>query len=312
MTGATGFVGGAVARRLAADGHAVRALVRDPERARPLADAGIDLHQGDITERATLRGPMTGVDAVMHAAGWYKVGVRDGDAEAVNVGGTRNVLRTMAELGVPRGVYTSTVAIYSDTRGRVVDETYRFTGRHLSRYDATKAEAHGVAEDFARQGLPIVIVQPGAVYGPGDTSALGTLWRRFLARELPPLPAKTAYCWGFIDDIASGHVLALERGQPGRSYHLCGPAHTLAEAVGMASRLTGVPAPRIFLPPWVLKAAALPMRVVERLVTLPPEFTSEGLRVLAGVTYLGSSLRARRELGWRARPLEAGLAETLR
>lgn len=312
LTGATGFVGGAVARRLVADGHAVRALVRAPQRAQDLVRLGIELHQGDITDRSSLRAPMTGVDAVMHVAGWYKVGVPDGAAHEINVGGTRNVLETMAELGVSKGVYTSTLAVNSDTRGRVVDESYRFEGRHLSRYDATKAEAHRVAESFIARGLPLVVVQPGAVYGPGDTSALGTLWRRLIARELPPLPARTAYCWGYIDDIASGHVLALERGQPGRNYYLAGPAHTLQEAVEIASRLAGISPPRRYLPPWVLRAAALPMAAAGAFVRLPPEFTAEALRVLAGVTYLGSGLRARQELGWRARPLIDGLAATLK
>jgi nucleoside-diphosphate-sugar epimerase len=312
VTGATGFVGGAVARRLTSRGHAVRALVRSPERAQALANLGIALHPGDITDKASLRAPMTGVDAVFHVAGWYHVGVPDADAYRVNVEGTRHVLETMAEVGIARGVYTSTVAIYSDTHGRVVDETYRFEGRHLSRYDETKAEAHRVAEAFAAQGLPIVIVQPGAVYGPGDTSALGGLWRRFLARSLPPLPTRTAFCWTHVEDVAEGHVLAFERGRPGRSYLFCGPAYTLVETMHLASRLTGAAPPRVWLPPWVLRAATIPMALVGRFVRLPPEFTAEGLRVMAGVTYLGTSARARRELGWRARPFEDGLIETLR
>lgn len=315
MTGATGFVGGAVARRLAADGHVVRALVRSPERAHDLARLGVEIHPGDITNKASLRAPMTGVDAVMHIAAWYKLGVPGGSAEAraVNVDGTRHVLETMTELGVPKGVYTSTIAIYSDTRGRVVDETTRrYDGPYLSRYEATKAEAHRVAESFIAAGLPLVVVLPGAVYGPGDTSALATLWRRLLARNLPPLPARTAQCWGFIDDIAAGHTLALEKGRPGRSYILAGPAHTLAEAVEMAAHLTGIQPPRRYLPPWVLKAAAHMTGPLGALVRLPSEFTPEALRTLAGVTYLGSGMRARRELGWRARPLLDGLAETLR
>jgi nucleoside-diphosphate-sugar epimerase len=255
---------------------------------------------------------MAGVDAVLHIAGWYKVGRAEPAARAVNVEGTRNVLGMMADLGIPKGVYTSTAAVFSDTGGRVVDETYRFEGRHLSLYDETKAEAHRVAEDFAARGLPVSIVQPGAVYGPGDTSALGTTWRRLLDGRLPPLPAHTALCWGFIDDIVSGHLLALEKGAPGRSYLLCGPIHTLVEAVEIAARIAGVPPPRLSLPPWLLKAVSVPMAAVGRIVTLPSEYTAEGLRVLAGVTYLGSGQRARRELGWRARPLDDGLRETIR
>jgi nucleoside-diphosphate-sugar epimerase len=312
LTGATGFIGGAIAQRLVREGHAVAAIAREPQRADGLTRLGVDVHLGDVTDRESLRAPMAGVDAVMHTAGWYKVGQASPDARRTNVDGTRNMLELMREFGIPRGVYTSTIAVHSDTGGRVVDERYRFTGRHLSLYDQTKAEAHDVAERLIQAGLPLTIVMPGAVYGPGDTSSLGTLWRRFLSRRLPPLPARTAFCWAHIDDIVSGHVLALTQAQPGRSYHLCGPAHTLVEAVAMASRITSIPAPRWSIPPAVMRGASVATGLIGRAISLPPEYTAEGLRVLAGVTYLGQSERARQELGWRARPLEDGLRDTLR
>lgn len=312
LTGATGFIGGAIARRLVAEGHGVRALVRAPARASGLANLGVGVCPGDVTDRESLRVPMTGVDAVIHTAGWYKVGLTTPDARRINVEGTRNVLEVMRDLGVPRGVYTSTVAIHSDTLGVVVNESHRFTGRHLSLYDATKAEAHGVAEEFIGAGLPLVIVMPGAVYGPGDTSSLGTVWRRLLERKLPPMPSRTAFCWAHVDDVVTGHLLALTRGQPGRSYHLCGPGHTFVEAVAIASRIAGVRAPRLSIPPAVLRVMSTVSGAVGSLIRLPPEYTAEGLRVLAGVTYLGHSARAQKELGWRARPLEDGLRETLR
>ncbi len=122
VTGASGFIGGVVARQLTAAGHEVRALVRSS--APPaLSLPGVTCYQGDITNRDSLRKPMTGVDGVFHIAGWYKIGLPDSRAaHQVNVDGTRNVLATMRELGVPKGVYTSTLAVNSDTHGRVVDE----------------------------------------------------------------------------------------------------------------------------------------------------------------------------------------------
>jgi len=312
VTGATGFVGGAVTHQLLSAGHGVRALVRSREKAAALAAAGAELHEGDITDPASLREPMRGVDGVFHIAAWYKVGVVEPLARTINVEGTRNVLEAMRESGVPRGVYTSTIAINSDTHGAVVDESYRFDGHHLSVYDETKAEAHQVAEDFIRQGLPLTIVQPGGVYGPGDTSALGTLFRNLLTGKTPPLPRRAAICWGYIDDVARGHVLAMEQGASGRSYYLCGPVHTFVEAVRLAAKIAGVSGPRLTLPPAALKIAAAIMPLFDGWLPLPPEFTAEGLRVLAGVTYAGTSERARRELGWRARPLADGLVETLR
>lgn len=313
LTGATGFLGGVLARQLRDAGHVVRAIARSPTRASSLVDLGVEVHAGDVTDLESMRAPMTGVDGVFHVAGWYKLGVRDrAAAVGTNIDGTRNVLRLMRELGVPRGVYTSTLAVNSDTRGLVVDESYVFRGRHISLYDSTKAEAHALAEDAAAQGLPLVIVQPGLIYGPGDTSAVRKTWIQYLQHRLPALPSKTAYCWAHVEDEARGHVLAMERGRVGRRYFLAGPVHTLVEALEMAESLTGVPAPKSRLPPAVLKGAAAAMQLVDPFIRLPPAATPEGLRVLAGVTYLGSSARAQAELGWRARPLRDGLAETLR
>src|SRR5215475_11121752 len=115
ITGATGFIGGAVARQLVADGHEVIALVRDPARAQNLANLGVILARGDITDKQSMRAPMTDVDGVYHIAGWYKIGPRDkSGGQKINVEGTRNVLELMRDLRVPRGVYTSTLAIFSD------------------------------------------------------------------------------------------------------------------------------------------------------------------------------------------------------
>lgn len=313
LTGATGFVGGALARHLRNAGHDVRALVRNPRAAEDLRALGISLHEGDVTDRKSLRAPMEGVDGVFHVAGWYKLGVRDrASAIGINIDGTRNVLETMRELRIPKGVYTSTLAVNSDTHGKVVDEAYQFNGRHLSIYDWSKHEAHKIAQHLIDAGLPLVIVQPGLIYGPGDTSGVRTTFLQYLQRKLPAVPSGSAYAWAHIDDEARGHLLAMERGTPGRSYFLAGPVHTLVEALQIAQSITGIPAPRFHLPPVVLKGAALAMKAIDPLVRLPPSFAPESLRVLAGVTYLGSSARARAELGWRTRPLRDGLTDTLR
>ena len=174
VTGATGFIGGCVARQLVAAGHDVVAIARNPESARDLESIGVDVRRGDITDPDSLRGLMAGVDGVFHIAGWYKIGSKDpSEGERLNVAGTRNVLTAMKELRVPKGVYTSTLAVFSDTHGRPVDEPYRPNGRWLTEYDRTKWIAHyEIAEPMIRAGLPLVIVQPGVNYGPGDTSEI--------------------------------------------------------------------------------------------------------------------------------------------
>ena len=313
LTGATGFLGGALARHLRAAGHDVHALVRHPRAAAHLTALGILIHEGDVTERNSLRGPMEGADGVFHVAGWYKLGIRDREsAVKINIEGTRNVLEVMRELRIPKGVYTSTLAVNSDTRGQIVDETYQFTGHHVSLYDWSKGEAHKIALQHISEGLPLVVVQPGLIYGPGDTSGLRTTLLQYLQRKLPAVPAKATYCWAHIEDEARGHALAMELGEPGRNYFLAGPVHTLVEALDIAASFTGIPPPRLHLPSAVLKATAMALRLIDPFVNLPPSYSPESLRVLAGVTYIASSARAREELGWRARPLRDGLMETLR
>ena len=321
LTGATGFIGGVLARQLRAAGHAVHAVVRSPARAKELADLGGRLFEGDVTDKDSLRSAMEGTDGVFHVAGWYRVGIPRGErdraraeAEAINVHGTRNVLELMRELAIPKGVYTSTLAVNSDSGGRLLNESHHFTGTHLSIYDETKWRAHyEVAAPAIATGLPLVIVQPGLVYGPGDTSSLRRALVQYLQRKLPVVPQRTAYSWAHVEDTARAHVLAMEKGRPGESYAINGPAHTLAEAFDLAEQITGIPAPHLRLPPRVLRLASALMDRIERFVRLPlPEtYTAEGLRIVAGVTYLGDNSKARRELGFNPRPLEEGLRETL-
>lgn len=314
ITGATGFIGSHVAAQLIESGHQVVALVRDRERAQDLAALGVSLFEGDIVNRDSLRAPMTDVDGIFHLAAWYKIGVRDkGTAYWTNVIGTRHVLEMMKELSIPKGVYTSTVAVFSDTHGTLPDESYRYEGPHLSEYDRTKWLAHyTVALPRMRAGLPLVIVQPGAVYGPHDPSILGNTLRQYLRRRLPMIPRTSAFCWSHVDDVARGHLLAMDKGRPGESYIIAGPKHSLVETFEMASSITGIKPPAVRVPSGLVKGMSYLVRPFEAFIPLPEAYTSEGLRVAAGVTYLGNNEKARRELGYNPRSLRDGLPETLR
>jgi len=312
VTGATGFIGCELAKQLISLGHRITILVRDPDKARLLRTLGATLHVGDITDRESLRAPMTGVDGVFHVAAWYKVGVADPHVDRINVEGTRHVLEMMRDLAIPKGVYTSSVAVFSDTKGAVPDETYRYDGPHLSRYDHTKWRAHyEVALPMMQAGLPLVIVMPGLVYGPGDTSGMRTALVDLLRQRLPVVPGVTAFCWSHVEDTARGHILAMERGRPGETYIITGPRHTFADAFDRAAKIAGVRRPLLHPGPRTLRAAAALMGLVARVRDLPPALTPEALRVLAGVTYFGSSAKAERELGFTARPIDEGLAQTL-
>lgn len=314
VTGATGFIGAEIAKQLRTRGHQVAAFVRTPAKASLLAKLGCVLHVGDITDPGAVRAAMAGVDGVFHVAGWYKTG-QPGMRELamrVNVEGTRHVLDAMRALGIRRGVYTSSIAVFSDTRGQVVDEGYRHDGPHLTVYDESKWRAHyEVALPAMAAGLPLVVVQPGAVYGPGDTSALRLIFLEHLRRRLPIVPARTAFCWGHVDDTAHVHIEAMERGRPGECYIIAGPVHTIRDALRIASRYSGRAAPIGSLPVGVVRGAAAVMSMVERVTPVPLRLSGETLRILAGTTYLGSSDKARRELGFAPRSLDEGLRQLI-
>ncbi|OGO34640.1 MAG: epimerase [Chloroflexi bacterium RBG_16_56_8] len=311
VTGATGFVGNAVVRQLTAAGHSVQAVVRDPEKAKELAKPGVKLFAGDVTEKESLRAGMSGVNGIFHIAGWYKIGTRDkSGGERVNIQGTHNVLELMKELGIRKGVYTSTLAVYSDTHGQLVEESYHFNGRHLSEYDRTKAVAHDIAVKMINEGLPLTIVLPGIVYGPGDTSSLRTNLIDYLKRRLPIIPRRTAFCFAHVEDVARGHLLAMEKGRIGEIYNINGEPATLEDMFKLAREITGVPLPPTTSPGMIAFSSKV-MGLLEKVLPIPESFTSEGLRVVAGVTYLGDNSKARRELGYDPRPLREGLKQTL-
>ena len=310
ITGATGFVGGVLTRKLREQGHEVRALVRNVDKAGDLKAIGVELFKGDVTDKESMREAMTGVDGIFHVAGWYKIGAHDkSGGEKVNIQGTKNVLELIQELKIPKGVYTSTLAINSDTKGELADENYRFIGKHISEYDRTKAVAHEIAKEFIANGLPLVIVQPGLIYGPGDTSSVRTSLINFLKGQLPMLPLETKLCWAHVDDIADGHILAMEKGRIGESYIICGEPYALYNAYLLASQVSGKNAP-MAVSPKMLKVLSVLVKPLD--AVLPESYTSEGLRIIAGVTYIGNNSKAKHELGYDPRPVSEGWVETIK
>jgi len=231
--------------------------------------------------------------------------------ERINVDGTENVLGLAVELGVPKIVYTSTAFVLGDTYGAVVDEAYERHSPFQTQYERTKYQAHRIAQRYIDAGAPVIIVMPGAVYGPGDHSLLGTMTRLVLCRMLPILPgANTGFSFVHVQDVARGHVLAAEKGQIGESYLLGGEVMTLGNAVQVIARLAGMPAPLLLLDeklPHTLESIA---RWLEKFVTLPQLLSAELMRML-GSTWMVTSDKAKRELGYTFRPFEEGIAETI-
>ncbi len=310
VTGATGFLGSHLTARLLESGHAVTALVRTPDEARDLAAYGVRPHVGTVVEKESLRPGMRGVDGVFHVAG-SRLGFSDRHtAEVVNVDGTRHVFELVRELGIPRVVHTSTLSVHSDTHGRLIDEAHRFTGTHLTDYDRVRARAHyEVALPLTRQGVPGVILLPGAMYGPHDASVMAGLLGRYLLGKVKAVSARAAYCWARVEDVAQAHVLAMEFGRIGQEYIVAGEPHTVYDVLATAGRLVGR-TPPVPLHPWLIRPVAAVVRAASTVVH-PWRPAADRLRVAAGVTYLGSDAKARDELGFDPVPLVEGLPDAI-
>ena len=284
VTGATGFLGGRLTQALRERGDEVVALDR---RSSPLSDPD------------ALRRAMDGCDAVFHLAAVYKVGVPRSERDAMyetNVLGTRNVLDAAA--GVPRVVHVSTVNVFGNTRGVVVDETYERdpADGFLSAYDWTKYEAHQVA----RGRDNVVIAMPGAIHGPGDHSELGQQLDQARAGTLRfKALADVGVNAVHVDDVAAGLLLAHDRGRPGESYVLGNEITTLSELI---DRVAPQPV-RLSLPTPLLRAAIPFGPLIGKVMGTGPNLR-ELIRASAGVTYWATHERAQHELGYEPqRPL---------
>jgi len=316
LTGGTGFIGGEVARQLRARGEEVACLVRSPGKAAKLTELGCKLVAGDLGDEAAIRNGMRGCDAVIHAAAMYEVGIPAKQRPAMweaNVTGTERVMKAAQAEEIPRIVYVSTVGIFGNTHKEVVDESYRNPETDFtSYYEETKLEAHKVVQRLIDdEGLPAIIVQPGGVYGPGDTSQVADLLEQFFAGKLPLMPfPELGICMTHVEDIAGGILLALDKGKLGETYVISGPVTTMREAIETVARVSGRKAPKRALPTGLMKAMIPLGPVVGKVMGQPPNLR-ELISSADNVTFWASYEKAERELGYSPRGMEEGLRQTL-
>ncbi len=314
VTGATGFVGGRLVGRLRDRGDEVVALVRSPSKAKPLVELGCELVEGDLLAEQAIKDGVAGCDAVFHVAADYRSGIpkRDqGSMHEANVRGTEVVLDAAIEAGVAKILYVSTVGYFGNTRGEVVDETFTRTDFDwLSAYDETKYLAHQLAKERIEDGAPIVIVQPGGIYGPGDNSDLRTLINKIRTGKLPFLPmGAVGFNFVHVDDVVDGILLAFEKGKVGQSYVLGAEITTMRGLVDVICDLEGRKSPGS-MPTWVLKAISPAGPVVGKVMGIPPNL-KEMIKSADGVTYWAKADKAVKELGFQPRDLKTGMRQTL-
>jgi nucleoside-diphosphate-sugar epimerase len=317
VTGGTGFIGQHLVQKLRERGDDVVALVRSREKGRKLEDMGAQLHEGDLSDQEPLQRAMTGCDAVFHGAAIYKVGIPSSEREQMydtNVTGTERTLDAAIGAGASRIVYVSTVNVFGNTDRQVVDETYeRDTSGNgfLSYYDETKWRAHQVALERVAQGAPVVIVQPGGVYGPGDHSEVGNIIDQVHTGKLRAVPfADMGLNLVHVDDVAEGCLLAHDKGEIGQSYVLGGEISTMRNLVEKVAAIEGRKAPKRDMPTGLIKAVAPAGPVLGKIMGFPPNF-KELVSTSDGVTYWAKDDKARERLGYAPRDLETGLRQTL-
>jgi dihydroflavonol-4-reductase len=316
VTGATGFIGSRVASLLRARGDVVVAIVRDPENSacEDLRGLGARLVRGDLGSEAEIREAVTGANGVIHIAGAYRVGIPASERPAMyeaNVGATQRVLDAAIAAGVPRIVYISTVNVFGNTHGRIPDETYHrdLAEGFVSYYDETKYLAHVAAEARIEAGAPIVIVQPGTVYGANDHSGIGQQLKAAYDGTARYISfGSTGISVTHVDDIASGIVAAFDRGRLGEAYILTGTNIRLGEGMRIAARAAGRKPPRFAIPNVVLRLGSRLSPHGGALLGVPPNLR-EIVSSADGVTYWGSNAKAVAELGFAPRAFEVGVRD---
>lgn len=315
VTGGTGFIGGNLISELVEQGIEVRALVRPRSDRQNLAGLPIEVIEGDLDDESFLKRALGGCQWLFHVAAHYSLARRDSEAiYRSNVEGTRKILVAARLAGVERIVHTSSVAAIGVAKDQeVADETTTTTVEELiSAYKKSKFLSEETARAAAREGLPVVIVNPSTPIGPRDVkpTPTGDIILRFLRRQMPFF-VHTGLNLVDVRDVVKGHLLAAEKGRVGERYILGNRNVTLKEMLDMLESITGLPAPRSALPHWIPVAVGYVDELfISRLLGKKPTVEVDSAKMARHPMYY-SSEKAVRELGMPQTPIEQALKDAV-
>ena len=320
VTGTSGFIGSNLVHELRARKHRVKALVRPESDLRGLADVQVEYVTGDLSYRQLLRREIDGCDWCFHCAASYHLWLPDyKPMYLANVEGTFNIIEAAGHTSCQRIVYTSTVGcvgLPKEVNGQIVPSTEAdtITSENLTNdYKRSKWEAELVAAKFARDGLPVIIVNPSAPVGPRDAkpTPTGQIIVAFLNREMPAY-LETGLNWVHVRDVAAGHILAAEKGTIGERYILGNKDGnwTMEETLRVLEEITGVPAPKMKIPHWVAMAAAHVDEGTSFFTRKPPKAPVAGVRMAKYKMWFNPD-KAIRELGLPQTPPKQAFAEAV-
>ena len=315
VTGATGFIGGNLARELYRRGYQVRALVRPNSSTLTIEDTGIEMVTGDILDQESLDKAVRGCQRVFHCAAVYSFWLPDPRAiYRTNVDGTAAVLETCRRVGVERVVYTSTVSTIGLVAGGLGTEDTVVDPHHLvGHYKKSKYQAEQVALKMAAQGLPVIVVNPTAPVGPWDVkpTPTGKVVLDFLLGRIPAY-VDTGMNLVDVEDVAVGHILAMEKGEVGQRYLLGNRNLTLKELLNILADVSSRSPPRWKLPFWLaIGAGYLDLAVEGKVLRKEPRIPLEGLKVSRTPMYV-SCQKAVTELGLPQSPVESAVEKSVR
>lgn len=314
VTGATGFVGSAVARRLLAEGFIVRVLARPGSDRRNLAGIEVEVAEGNLTDAASLALACADCDALFHVAADYRLWApKPEELYQANVEGTRALMQAARKAGVKRIVYTSSVAVLGipkdGTPGN--EDTPVTVDDMIGHYKRSKFLAEEVVREMARDGLPVVIVNPSTPIGPRDLkpTPTGRVVRDAAAGKMPAY-VDTGLNLAHVEDVAEGHWLAYQKGVIGQRYVLGGTDMSLREILAMIADIVGRKPPKVRLPHAVVLPIAYISETFARLTGIPPVATVEEVRMSKKLMFF-SSEKAKRELGYTQRPARQALEDAV-